>query len=89
MLSTLHATTKNTTIDVDQALFAAGRTPDIEGLGLVGHGIALSPKGGIVVDDRMRTRRTGIYAVGDVAGQEQFLYMQARRRSASRSSRFP
>ncbi|RXG86364.1 bifunctional organomercurial lyase/mercury(II) reductase MerBA [Bradyrhizobium zhanjiangense] len=68
---------QNTTIDADQVLITTGRTPNIEGLGLSQHGIALSPKGGIVVDDRMRTTRAGIYAAGDVTGRDQFVYMAA------------
>jgi mercury(II) reductase len=68
---------QNTTIDADQVLITTGRTPNIEGLGLTAHGIALSPKGGIVVDDRMRTTRAGIYAAGDVTGRDQFVYMAA------------
>ncbi len=63
-------------IDADQVLISSGRTPNIEGLGLAEHGIAISPKG-IVVDDRMRTTRTGIYAAGDVTGRDQFVYMAA------------
>lgn len=68
---------QNMTIDADRVLIATGRTPNIEGLGLTVHGIALSPRGGIVVDDRMRTTRTGIYAAGDVTGRHQFVYMAA------------
>ena len=68
---------QNTTIDADQVLIATGRAPNIEGLGLTEHGIALSPKGGIVVDDRMRTTGAGIYAAGDVTGRDQFVYMAA------------
>ncbi len=34
-------------------------------------------KGGIAVDDRMRTTRAGIYAAGDVTGRDQFVYMAA------------
>ena len=68
---------QNTTIDADQVLITTGRAPNIEGLGLIEHGIALSPKGGIVVDDRMRTTRAGIYAAGDVTGRDQFVYMAA------------
>jgi len=68
---------QNTTIDADQVLITTGRTPNIEGLGLTEHGIALSPKGGIVVDDRMRTTRAGVYAAGDVTGRDQFVYMAA------------
>lgn len=68
---------QNTTIDADQVLITTGRAPNIEGLGLTEHGIAVSPKGGIVVDDRMRTTGAGIYAVGDVTGRDQFVYMAA------------
>lgn len=68
---------QNTTIHADQMLITTGRAPNIEGLGLTEHGIALSPKGGIVVDDRMRTTRAGIYAAGDVTGRDQFVYMAA------------
>lgn len=68
---------QNTTINADQVLITTGRTPNIEGLGLAERGIALSPRGGIVVDDRMRTTRAGIYAAGDVTGRDQFVYMAA------------
>ncbi|MER9607566.1 bifunctional organomercurial lyase/mercury(II) reductase MerBA [Mesorhizobium sp. M0312] len=64
-------------IDADQVLVSTGRAPNVEGLGLAEHGIALSPKGGIVVDDRMRTARAGVYAAGDVIGRDQFVYMAA------------
>ncbi len=68
---------QETVIDADQVLVTTGRTPNIEGLGLSEHGIAVSPKGGIVVDDRMRTTRSGVYASGDVTGRDQFVYMAA------------
>jgi mercury(II) reductase len=64
-------------IDADQMLIATGRTPNIEGLGLAEHGITVSAKGGIVVDDRMRTTKAGVYAAGDVTGRDQFVYMAA------------
>jgi pyruvate/2-oxoglutarate dehydrogenase complex dihydrolipoamide dehydrogenase (E3) component len=50
--------------------------PAVEGLGLDALGIAVSPKG-IVIDDRMRTTRPGIYAAGDVTGRDQHVYMAA------------
>jgi mercury(II) reductase len=68
---------KSTTIEADQVLLTTGRAPNIEGLGLAEHGVAVSPKGGIIVDDRMRTTRPGIYAAGDVTGRDQFVYMAA------------
>jgi mercury(II) reductase len=64
-------------IDADQVLITTGRAPNIEGLGLAEQGIAIWPEGGIVVDDRMRTTRLGIYAAGDVTGRDQFVYMAA------------
>ena len=64
-------------IDADEVLVATRRTPNIEGLGLAEHGIAVSQKGGIVVDDRMRTTKVGVYAAGDVTGRDQFVYMAA------------
>jgi len=57
-------------------LVAAGRTPNTEQLGLSERGIAVSPAGGIVIDDRMRTTCPGVYAAGDVTGRDQF-YMAA------------
>jgi len=64
-------------IDADRVLITTGRTPNIEGLGLAEHGITVSAKGGIVVDDRMRTTKAGVYAAGDVTGRDQFVYMAA------------
>src|SRR6185312_13736973 len=64
-------------IDAHQVLVGTGRAPNVEGLGLAEHGIAVSPKGGIVVDDRMRTSRAGVYAAGDIIGRDQFVYMAA------------
>ena len=64
-------------LDADQVLVTTGRAPNIEGLGLAELGIAVSAKGGIAVDDRMRTTRPGVYAVGDVTGRDQFVYMAA------------
>jgi len=68
---------ETTTIDADRVLIATGRAPNIKSLGLSEQGIALSPQGGIAVDDRMRTTRAGVYAAGDVTGHDQFVYMAA------------
>lgn len=55
-------------------LVAAGRRPNIEGLGLDRAGIRHSERG-IVVDDRLRTSVSHIYAAGDVLGGEQFSHV--------------
>jgi mercuric reductase len=49
---------------------AAGRLPNIEALGLDRVGVEIA-RGGIVVDDRMRTSVDGIWAAGDVTGLAQ------------------
>jgi mercuric reductase len=46
-------------------------------LGLEEAGVALTPAGGVDVDDRMRTSKIGVYAAGDVTGRDMFVYMAA------------
>ena len=47
-------------------MIAAGRAPDVEGLGLEEAGIALTDDGHIEVDGAMRTSLAGVYAIGDL-----------------------
>ena len=51
---------------VDEVMFAVGRRPNTEGLGLEACGVALSGKGAVTVDGYSRSSRDNIYAVGDV-----------------------
>ncbi len=53
---------------VDQVLYAIGREPHTEGLGLENVNVALDDKGYIKVDDEFRTSEPSIYAVGDIIG---------------------
>jgi pyruvate/2-oxoglutarate dehydrogenase complex dihydrolipoamide dehydrogenase (E3) component len=55
-------------------LVAAGRRPNVKGLGLDAAGITHSAKG-IVVDQRLRTSNSRVFAIGDVAGGFQFTHM--------------
>jgi pyruvate/2-oxoglutarate dehydrogenase complex dihydrolipoamide dehydrogenase (E3) component len=57
-----------------ELLVAAGRAANYEGLQLESAGIQYQ-KNGITVDDRCRTNRKHIYAVGDVTGRYQFTHM--------------
>ena len=57
-------------IETDLVLFATGRNPKIEGLGLDKAGVVLE-KGAIKVDDYSRTNVESIYAVGDVTDRVQ------------------
>jgi dihydrolipoamide dehydrogenase len=56
--------------DVDYVLSAVGRVPNSSGLGLETVGVKVSEKGFIVVDELMRTNVPGVYAIGDVAGNQ-------------------
>ncbi len=55
-------------LECDIALFAAGRQSNIEGLGLEALGVALGPRGLIVVNEHYQTNVPTIYAAGDVIG---------------------
>ena len=57
-----------TDISVDQVLYAIGREPHTEGLGLENVNVALDEKGYIVVDEEFRTSEPSIFAVGDIIG---------------------
>jgi pyruvate/2-oxoglutarate dehydrogenase complex dihydrolipoamide dehydrogenase (E3) component len=60
----------------EEILVAAGRTPNVEGLGLDAAGIATGPRG-IVVDDKLRTSAKWVYAAGDCAGRYLFTHSAA------------
>ncbi len=60
-------------IVVDEILVAAGRRPNVEGLGLETVGIAPTARA-IPVDGRGRTTVRSVYAVGDVAGRYLFTH---------------
>lgn len=62
------------TLRGSRLLIAAGRRPNIDGLGLVAAGIAATPQG-IVVDRRLRTANRRVYAIGDVTGRALFTHM--------------
>jgi len=51
---------------VDLVMYATGRRPRIQGLGLEDVGVALSKNGAVVVDDYFQTSVPSIYALGDV-----------------------
>ncbi len=62
------------TLRGSRLLIAAGRRPNIDGLGLVAAGIAATPRG-VVVDRRLRTANRRVYAIGDVTGRALFTHM--------------
>jgi dihydrolipoyl dehydrogenase len=52
--------------DFDYLVIAAGRGPDVEGLGLDEAGVERDDRGLIKVDGRLRTSREGVWAIGDM-----------------------
>ena len=61
-------------IDATHLLVAAGRRPNVSGLGLDEAGITHGPAG-ISVDQRLRTSNKRVFAIGDVAGGPQFTHV--------------
>jgi dihydrolipoamide dehydrogenase len=54
------------TAEVDWLIIAAGRGPDVEGLGLEEAGVKLDDRGLVDVDGALRTSAKGVYAIGDL-----------------------
>src|SRR5206468_3078693 len=58
-------------IEADQVLFATGRRPNVEGMGLEEAGVELGEKGQVKVDADSRTNVPSIFAIGDVTDRVQ------------------
>jgi dihydrolipoamide dehydrogenase len=72
-IENVKATAKSVEIDwgegaqsFDYLCIAAGRAPDVEGLGLDAAGVSASERGMIEVDERLRTSADGVWAIGDI-----------------------
>jgi len=64
-------------ITAEKVMIASGRTPNTDQLNLEVAGIETVANHGVKVDMQMRTTRQGVYAAGDVTGNDQFVYMAA------------
>ena len=60
---------QQSTLEADKVLQAIGFAPRVEGYGLDKAGVALTERGAIGIDDRMRTNVDHIFAIGDVTGK--------------------
>lgn len=72
--TTLH-TTDGRRVTAERVLVAAGRRPITEGLEAEKGGVELTDRGFIVVDDKLRTTASDVYAVGDITGGLQFTHV--------------
>ncbi|MDP9422316.1 MAG: glutathione-disulfide reductase [Pseudomonadota bacterium] len=75
-------------IEADAVLFAVGRTPNTEGLGLEEVGVAIGENGEIKVDEHSRTSVQSIFAVGDVTNRIQLTPVAIREGHAFADSEF-
>ncbi|KAI4277067.1 MAG: hypothetical protein LQ337_002049 [Flavoplaca oasis] len=70
---TMHYTDKSSpngsTLDIDCLLWAIGRSPEVEDLGLDKAGVNQDQKGHIIADDYQNTNIENIYSLGDVCGK--------------------
>ena len=72
----------------DAILFATGRVPNVEGLGLEEVGVELGEKGQVKVDENSRTSVPSIFAVGDVTDRIQLTPVAIREGHAFADSQF-
>lgn len=63
--------TDGSTIETDAVMYATGRAPKVEGLGLDKAGVELARNGAVKVDTYGKTSVDSIYAVGDVTDRVQ------------------
>lgn len=75
-------------VEADAILFATGRRPHTEGLGLETANVELDEKGAIIVDDDSKTSCDSIYAVGDVTNRVQLTPVAIREGQAFADSVF-
>ncbi|MBR9882140.1 MAG: glutathione-disulfide reductase [Oceanospirillales bacterium] len=63
--------TDGSTLEADQILYATGRKPKTQGLGLEEAGVELADSGAIMVNDQFQSSVPSIYAIGDVIDRVQ------------------
>ena len=59
---------------VDKLLIAAGRSPNVDGLGLETVGVEFDKRGGVKVNDKLQTTNSRIFAAGDVCSKYKFTH---------------
>ena len=75
-------------LPADMLLFAIGRRPHTEGLGLENADVKLDAKGAVVVDEDNRSSCDSIYAVGDVTNRVQLTPVAIREGQAFAETMF-
>jgi pyruvate/2-oxoglutarate dehydrogenase complex dihydrolipoamide dehydrogenase (E3) component len=68
------ASGQSASVDMDEIVVGAGRAPNVEGLGLEVAGVRYDARRGVLVDDRLRTTNSRIFAAGDVCMNWRFTH---------------
>ena len=68
-------TAVTTKISGSHLLVAVGRLPNTERLGLESIGVDVDRRGNVIVDERLETNVTGVFALGDVNGGPAFTHI--------------
>jgi glutathione reductase (NADPH) len=84
---TVHVTNHDP-IDCDLLMFATGRRPNSEGLGLEALGVQIDALGAVCVDEDSRTAVPSIFAVGDVTNRVQLTPVAIREGHAFADTQF-
>ncbi|MHA0285390.1 dihydrolipoyl dehydrogenase [Mycobacterium sp. C3-094] len=66
---------KEDELKTDKVMQAIGFVPNVDGYDLKKAGVELTDRGGIGIDDYMRTNKPHIYAIGDVTGKLQLAHV--------------
>jgi dihydrolipoamide dehydrogenase len=66
---------KSQDLKADKVMQAIGFVPNVDGYDLKKTGVELTDRGGIAIDDYMRTNVSHIYAIGDVTGKLQLAHV--------------
>jgi len=80
--------TDDSEILVDAVMYATGRIPNVEGLGLEDVGVALEKNGAIKVDENYQTSVKSIFALGDVIGKQQLTPVAIKEGAALAATQF-
>jgi len=65
-------------LEVERVLVAAGRAPNSDDAGIKEAGVQLTDRGFIKINERFETSAPGIYAIGDVAGNQMLAHKGQR-----------
>ena len=75
-------------MEVDQVMYATGRIPNVQGLGLENIGVKPGKHGEIPVDEFSRTTCPSVFALGDVAGRSALTPVAIREGAAFAQTQF-